>query len=123
MRLSVTKTHTDTKAQDEVSGNHQIAVQSPERKANGSGVRAHHLRKHCGTEAAKDALGQQAQTDGRFHLGIHFESLMFEISIPRFGPGNPYPTNSSSRQSSQITRGRCLAEVGSHVVSRTDSEG
>jgi hypothetical protein len=38
----VTKTHTDTKAQDEVSGNHQIAVQSPERKANGSGVRAHH---------------------------------------------------------------------------------
>jgi hypothetical protein len=48
MRLSVTKTHTDTKAQDEVSGNHQIAVQSPERKANGSGVRAHHLRKHSG---------------------------------------------------------------------------
>ena len=41
----------------------------------------------CGTEAAKDAWGQQAQIDGRFHLGIHFESLMFEISIARFGPG------------------------------------
>jgi hypothetical protein len=46
MRLPATKTHTDSKAQDEVSGNHQIAVQSPERKANGSGVRAHHLREH-----------------------------------------------------------------------------